>query len=83
MPFLKKEWKMILILLWLVVITFFLYRINDHVERINAQNAKIASTLDSVESVVLSTDSTVAQMGKRMGATESNVDFIVQKIRRR
>lgn len=83
MPFLKKEWKMVLILLWLVVITFFLYRINDHVERLDAQNSKIASTLDAVESVVLSTDSTVAQLGKRVGVTESNVDFIVQKIRRR
>lgn len=83
MPLLKKEWKSILIVIWLVAITFFLFKINDHMARLNLQNSKITSTLDSVESIVISTDSGIVQMGKKVGDMESNVDYIVQKARRR
>jgi hypothetical protein len=82
MPFLKKEWKTILIMAWLVLISIFLLQINGQMERLNLQNAKITSTLDSVESIVLSTDSGVVQVGKKIGDVESNVDYIVQKVRR-
>jgi hypothetical protein len=82
MPFLKKEWKTILIMSWLVLISVLLFQINSQMRRLNQQNAKITSTLDSVESIVLSTDSGVVQVGKKMGHMESNVDFIAQKVRR-
>ncbi|RJQ76845.1 MAG: hypothetical protein C4519_14105 [Desulfobacteraceae bacterium] len=82
MPFLKKEWKTVLIILWLVVVTFFLFQINGQMERLSAQNTKITSTLDSVESIVLSTDSGIVRMDKKVGNMESHVDFIVQKVRR-
>ena len=82
MLFLKKEWKTILIMAWLVLISIFLLQINGQMERLNLQNAKITSTLDSVESIVLSTDSGVVQVGKKIGDVESNVDYIVQKVRR-
>lgn len=83
MAFLKKEWKAIVVTLWLVIITIFLCQINGQLSDLNAKNAKIASTLDSVESVAISTDSAVMQLSQTANEMESNVQFIVQRIRRR
>jgi hypothetical protein len=83
MSFLKREWKMVLIMVWLVLVSAFLFKISGQIERLDQQNVRLTSTLDSVESIVLTTDSGVAQVGKKLGNMESNVDFIVQKVRRK
>jgi cell division protein FtsB len=83
MSFLKREWKMVLIMVWLVFVSIFLFKISGQIERLDQQNARLTSTLDSVESIVLTTDTGVAQVGKKVGNMESNVDFIVQKVRRK
>jgi F0F1-type ATP synthase membrane subunit b/b' len=83
MEFIKKEWKTILFILWSIFITYFLIQMNNQIIDLKAQNAKISSTLDSVESVSISTDSGVAQMSKNVDDINANVSFIVQKVRRR
>ena len=83
MPFLKKEWRTLLVAVWLVLITIFVIRISAQLGRIEAKNAKMASTLDSVESVAISTDAAVAQIAKKVGEMEGNVNFISEKLRRR
>lgn len=83
MGILKKEWKTILFILWLVGITAFLFYINGQLGHMQDHNAKTASTIDSIESVVISTNAGVADSSKRIEAIESNVAFIVQKVRRR
>lgn len=83
MEVIKKEWKTILFILWSIFITYFLFQMNNQIIDLKAQNAKISSTLDSVESVSISTDSSVAQMSKSVDDVNANVSFIVQKVRRR
>ena len=83
MEFIKKEWKTILFILWSIFISYFLIQMNNQIIDLKAQNAKISSTLDSVESVSISTDSGVAQMSKNVDDINANVSFIVQKVRRR
>jgi hypothetical protein len=83
MQLVKKEWRTILIILWLVLLTVLLVRISGQLVEAKAMEARIASTLDSVESIVLSTDAGVVQVHQKTGAIESNVDFIVERIRRR
>jgi hypothetical protein len=83
MPFLKKEWRTILVAGWLVLISVFVIRISVQLDRMEVINAKTASTLDSVESVVISTDASVAQMAKKVGKMEGDVNFISDKLRRR
>lgn len=83
MDFVKREWKAIIITLWLVVITIFLFSINDHLGRLQEKNAKIASTLDSVESISLGTDSALVQTSKKVDDIQANTSYIVEKIRRR
>lgn len=83
MEAIKKEWKTILFILWSIGITYFLFHMNSQILDLKAQSAKISSTLDSVESVSISTDSSVVQMSKNVDAINANVSFIVQKIRNR
>jgi len=83
MQFLKKEWKTVLPMLWLVIISVFLLRISSQLNEMHIRHAKVASTLDSVESIVLSTDSGVVQVSKKVGEIETNVDFMVERMRRR
>jgi hypothetical protein len=82
MGILKKEWKTILFILWLIGITIFLFSMNSRLGQLNVKNAKMASTIDSIESLVISTDANVADASKKVEAIGSNVSFIVQKVRR-
>lgn len=83
MEFIKKEWKTLLIILWLIVITYFMIAMNGQLANVNRQGDKILSTLDSVESVAISTDANIADMGKKIDGIDSNVNFVVSKVRRR
>ena len=83
MEAIKKEWKTILFILWSIAVSYFLIQMNSQIADLKAQNAKISSTLDSVESVSISTDAGVAQMSKSVDTIDANVSFIVQKVRRR
>jgi hypothetical protein len=83
MQFLKNEWKTVLPMLWLIIISVFLLRISSQLNEMHIRHAKVASTIDSVESIVLSTDSGVVQVSKKVGEMESNVDFMVERMRRR
>ena len=83
MQFLKKEWKTVLPMLWLVIISVVLLRISGQLNEMHVRHAKVASTLDSVESVVLGTDAGVVQVSKKVGEVETHVDFIVERMRRR
>jgi hypothetical protein len=83
MDFLKKEWKTLLIIAWLIVITIFLFSINGQLDNLSQLNTKLASTVDTVESVVISTDANINQMSEKTDGIKSNVEFIVTKIRRR
>ena len=83
MQILKKEWKAILFIIWLIGITVFMYQMNGSIQQLQQQNNKVASTLDSVESIVITTDRGLADTGKKVDEIGSNVSFIVQKVRRR
>lgn len=83
MQMLKKEWKTILFIVWLAGITIFLIYMNSQLIQVKHKNLKMASTIDSIESVVISTDANVSDSAKKIGTVESNVAFIVQKVRRR
>jgi len=83
MVFLKKEWKTLLIGFWLIMITYFLIALNSQLSNLNRQGVQVLSTLDSVESVVISTDANIADIGKKIDGINSNVEFVVSKVRRR
>ena len=83
MDFLKREWKAIAVVICLLGIVVYLSRVNGQLDALKVQNAKLISTIDSIESVSLSTDASVHDMGKRVEGIGTNMNFVVQKLRRR
>jgi len=83
MDFLKREWKAIAVVICLLGIVVYLSRVNGQLDALKIQNAKLISTIDSIESVSLSTDASVHDMGKKVEGIGTNMNFVVQKLRRR
>jgi nitrogen fixation-related uncharacterized protein len=83
MDFVKKEWKAIAVTICLIGVVVFLSRINGQLDDLKAQNAKLISTIDSIESVSISTDAGVHDIGKKIDTIDTNMSFVVNKLRRR
>ncbi len=83
MDMLKKEWKSLVIIVFLIGITFFLFKLRDQFEQLQAQNAKISDTLETVEGIIIGTDSGVVEINKSMKSLGTQVDYIRKRIRRR
>ena len=83
MDFLKKEWKTIAMVVCLIGIVVYLSQINDQLNTLKTQNAKLISTIDSIESISISTDAAVNDMGKKIDGIDANMSYAVQKLRRR
>ncbi len=83
MDFVKKEWKAIALIICLIGIVGYLSRVNGQLNAVKEQNAKLISTIDSIESVSISTDAGVHEMGKKIETIDTNMSFVVHKLRRR
>ncbi len=83
MDFVKKEWKAIVLIICLIGIFGYLSRVNGQLNAVKEQNAKLISTIDSIESVSISTDAGVHEMGKKIETIDTNMNFVVHKMRRR
>ena len=83
MSFLKKEWKAIVMVIWLIVIAFYVSKINDRLEAIQAQNEKTISTIDSIESVAISTDAALIDFTKNIKSVDAKLLAIAKRLRRR
>jgi hypothetical protein len=83
MDFMKKEWKAIVVTICLLGIVVYLSRVNGQLDVLKSQNAKLISTIDSIESVTISTDSGVHDMSKKVDGIDTNLSFVVHKLRRR
>ncbi len=83
MSFLKKEWKAITVVIWLIIITIYLSKINGQLEAIHAQNEKTISTIDSIESVAISTDAALIDFSKEIKSVDAKLLAIAKRLRRR
>ena len=83
MDFLKKEWKAVVVIICLLGIVFYLSRVNNQLKVLKDQNTKLISTIDSIESVSLSTDAGLHDMATKVDGINTNMNFVVQKLRRR
>jgi hypothetical protein len=83
MGFLKKEWKAIIVVIWLMVIAVYLAKINGRLEAIRAQNEKTISTIDSIESVAISTDAALIDFTKNIKSVDAKLLSIAKRLRRR
>lgn len=80
---LKKEWKVYIMAVWMVGVTGFLYYLNEQARAVNHASQKLSSDVDSIESILISTDSNVAQVKKQVGKMSSKVAVIHKRVMRR
>lgn len=79
---LKKEWKVYVMALWMIAVTGFLFYLNSTIQETRQACAKLVSDVDSIESVLISTDANVANMKETVDEMSNKVDTIHQRIRR-
>lgn len=80
---LKKEWKVYAVATWMVGVTVFLYCLNGQLQVLNQAESKLRSDVDSIESILISTDGNVAEMKKQVGDISSRVKTIHKRVMRR
>ncbi len=80
---LKRDWASYVLIVLMVGVIVFLVKLNGSLNEVKEINQKILSNLDSVENVVLSTDSNIAAISKQIDGIKSNVVYIVRKVKRR
>ena len=68
--FLKKEWKVLLLIICLIVGIVYLNGISNRLKALEHQNSKIISTFDSIESVAINTDGSLNAMSKQVDNNE-------------
>jgi peptidoglycan hydrolase CwlO-like protein len=79
----KNEWKAIGLAVWMIAVSGYLLYLNSAVQDIRQMTSKLSSDVDSVESILISTDNNVAEMKKRIDEMSAKVDILHKRIRRR
>jgi hypothetical protein len=77
------DWKPYALGVWMVFMTAFLFYLNGRISDLQQASQQIISTQSAVESVVLSSDKVIIDMDERIKGINGNVNYIVQKVRRR
>ena len=80
---LKKEWKVYVMAIWMIGVTGFLYHLNGQVQAIKQTSVKLSSDVDSIESILISTDSNVAEVKKQVGEISPKIKNIHKRVMRR
>ncbi|MGD8703694.1 MAG: hypothetical protein PVH26_14755, partial [Desulfosarcina sp.] len=79
----KKEWKVYTMAAWMIGVTGFLFYLNSVVQQVNQTSLKLSSDVDSVESILISTDANVAEIKQQVGDMSAHVAIIRKRMRRR
>ncbi len=79
----KNEWKTIVVAVWMIAFSGYLLYLNSTVREISQMTSKLSSDVDSVESILISTDNNVSEMKKRIDEMSTKVDILHKRIRRR
>jgi len=80
---LKKEWKTYVMAIWMISVTGFLVYLNTVVQDVRQTAMKLSSDVDSIESILISTDGNVAEMKNQINDISAKVAVIHNRVRRR
>lgn len=83
MAHLKKEWKVYTMAMWMIGVTGFLFHLNGQAQAVKQTSMKLTSDVDSIESILISTDSNVAEVKKQMGDMSFKMKNVHKRIMRR
>ena len=79
----KKEWKTFVMAIWIIGVTGYLYHLNGQVQAIQQTSLKLSSDVDSIESILISTDSNVSLVKKQVEEMSAKMTVIHKRVMRR
>lgn len=79
----KKEWRVAIMAIWMIGVVGYLIYLNGVMQSIRQTAIKLSSDLDSVESILISTDNNVSEIKKQINDMAAKVTIIQQRARRR
>lgn len=80
---LKKTWKVYLMGIWMLAVSGFLIYLNGQIQMINQANIKLSSDVDSIESVLISTDGNVSEVKKQVDDMAGKMENVHRRVMRR
>ena len=79
---LKREWKLYAMAIWMIGVTGFLIYLNTVIQDVRQTSMKLSSDVDSIESILISTDGNVSEMKKRVDDMSAKVTMLHKRMRR-
>ena len=80
---LKRHWRTYGVALWMIVVTGYLIHLDIEVRALGRTDTKLVSDVDTIESVLVSTDSNVNQIKTTVDEMSAKVTTIQKRVRRR
>ena len=80
---LKRAWKLYIMAVWMIAVTGFLVYMNTAVQDVRQTCAKLSSDVDSIESILISTDGNVMEMKNKVNEVAAQVAILHKRVRRR
>lgn len=80
---LKKEWKAYVMAIWMIGVSGFLYYLNGQIQAVKQTSMKLSSDVGSIESILISTDSNVAEVKTQVKDMTDKVAVIHKRVMRR
>ena len=80
---LKRHWRTYGVTLWMIGVTGFLIYMNTEVRALGQTDEKLVSDVDTIESVLISTDSNVNLMKKTVDDMSAKVTTVHKRVKRR
>ena len=80
---LKKTWQVYLMGVWMIGVSGFLYYLNGQIRTIDQTSVKLSSDIDSIESILISTDGNVAGMKTKIDDMSGKMETVYKRVMRR
>ena len=80
---LRKEWKAYVMAIWMIGVVMFLFHLQGRIAMLQKTCQKIMSSVDSTESILISTDQNVAHIKAQVDEMVPKIDNVHSRVMRR
>lgn len=79
---LRYEWKKYVVALWMILVTIFVFSMNNKINRLITKIETIDSTMSSTEGIVSGSDYTLGNIEQKISSLEKKVAVINNRVKR-
>lgn len=80
---LKRQWKVYIVAIWMAGVSGFLVHLNGRLASLQQTALKLTSDVDSIESILISTDHNVAEVKNTVAEISPRITTIHKRVMRR